>query len=423
MKNIHGTIAEKIIGYRVGRRVSPGEFVVVDVDVVYAHDGTAPLAIQVLEENNIRVRSSRVKKFFIIDHASPPPTTAAARAHAMMRRFASENDIVVIDCGEGVCHQVMAESGVVRPGMIVVGADSHTVTLGAFSAFATGVGSTDAALALAYGRVWLRVPESIKIVVNGRLKSGVYSKDLILHVIGELGCDYATYASVEYHGECIRSLSIDARMTITNMTVEMGGKAGLIPVDEATIKWYKKLGVESIPMIKPDENAEYREVIEFNASDVEPVVAEPPNVDRVKSVSEVEGVEVNQVFIGSCTNGRVEDFVTAARILSKHSVKRGVRCIAIPASRRVFLELLRMGVIEILLKAGCIVTHSTCGPCIGAHFGLLGDGEVAVSTSNRNFTGRMGSKDSRVYLASPATAAASAVEGRITDPRKYLRGE
>jgi len=415
------TLTEKILSAKVGRRVSPGDFIVVDVDLAYAHDGTAPLAIKVMKENKKLYRVHDPSKvLLVIDHASPPPHVEASKVHEQLRSFAREFGVRLFDVGEGICHQVVAESGLVRPGAVVVGADSHTVTLGALSAFATGVGSTDIAIAFALGKVWLRVPESIKVLLDGRLKPWVTSKDVILNIIGNVRADGLTYLAAEFQGPALKHLSVESRMTISNMCVEAGAKAGLFPADEVLASWLRVYGAGNSGELSADPDAEYRDELNFNLSELEPQVAAPPNVDNVREVSEVEGTEVDQVFIGSCTNGRYEDFLLAAKILKGRRVKDGVRCVAIPASRKVFTELLREGILEVFAEAGCFIAHSTCGPCIGAHLGLLGPGEVAVSTSNRNFVGRMGHRDSKVYLASPATAAAAAVEGRIVNPKKYL---
>lgn len=417
------TMAEKILSAKVGRDVSAGEIVVAEVDLVYAHDGTAPLAIQVMEETDALSRvfdPSRVA--LVIDHASPPPTVSAAEVHKKMRAFAKRFGVKLFDVGEGICHQVVAESGLVRPGMLVVGADSHTVTLGALGAFATGVGSTDAAIAMALGRVWLRVPETLKVVLDGSPQPWVTGKDIILGVIGELGADGATYKAVEFHGNAVKRLSMDSRMCISNMCVEMGAKAGMFPVDEVTEGWLREAGISAFRPVAPDPDAEYEDVATFELGSLEPLIAAPPNVDNVKSVVELEGLEVDVVFIGSCTNGRFEDFLLAAKVLKGRKVREGVRCIAVPASRKVYLKLLREGIVEALAEAGCFVAHSTCGPCVGAHLGLLGEGEVVLSTSSRNFMGRMGHREAKIYLASPATAAASAVKGVIADPREFLRG-
>ena len=416
------TLTEKILSAKVGRRVSPGDFIVVDVDLAYAHDGTAPLAIKVMKENRELYKVYDPSKVvLVIDHVSPPPHVEAAKVHELLRSFAGEFGIKLFDVGEGICHQVIAEHGYVRPGMIVLGADSHTVTLGALSAFATGVGSTDIAVAFALGKAWLKVPEAVKILLEGELKQWVTSKDVILNIIGSVKADGLTYKAAEFQGSAVKHLSVESRMTISNMCVEAGAKVGLFPTDEVLVSWLSSTGIECGKIMTADSGAEYSDELNFNLSELEPQVAAPPNVDNVKEVTEVEGIEVDQVFIGSCTNGRYEDFLIAAKILEGRRVREGVRCIAIPASRKVFTKLLRNGVLEVLAEAGCFIAHSTCGPCIGAQLGLLGPGEVAISTSNRNFLGRMGHKDSKVYLASPATAAASAVEGKITNPKKYLK--
>ncbi|MEM3523110.1 MAG: 3-isopropylmalate dehydratase large subunit [Thermoproteota archaeon] len=416
------TIVQKLFRSRLGRAVKPGEIVVVDIDLAYAHDGTGPLAIDAFHElGSNRVHDpSRIR--FVIDHASPSPNEGASNLQLKLRGFAKKNSIKIYEVGEGICHQVIPENESLKPGMFIVGADSHTVTLGAFSLFATGIGSTDFAEVMTSGKLWFKVPEAMRITLNGCFKPGVMSKDLILRIIGDVGADGATYMSTEFQGDGVRTLSMASRMTVCNMVVEMGAKNGVFPLDEETMKHVDTSSLKDKSVFKPDEDAEYAMNLSYRLDELEPLVAAPHNVDNVKPVKELEGLEVNQVFIGSCTNGREEDFEIAARILSKKGVKKGVRCIAIPASRRVFLNLLRNGIIDKLVSAGCTVTHSTCGPCLGVHFGILGSGEVAVSTSNRNFKGRMGNPESSIYLASPATAAASAAEGVITDPRKFTGG-
>lgn len=415
------TLSEKIISNTIGRRVSPGEIVIVNVDHVYAHDGTAPLAIQVLIEE---LRCERVfdpsKVSFIIDHASPSPRVENSKLHMLMRKFARKHGIKLYDVGYGICHQVVIDECIVKPGMIIVGADSHTTTLGALGAFATGIGSTDTAIAILTGKIWLKVPESIRIVLEGYIPNYITGKDIILYVIGFMGADGAVYRAVEFQGSSLKQLGIDDRLTISNMTVEMGAKVGLFPVDDVTVKFYEDRGVR-VKRLEPDPKAEYADEVIIDLSTLEPQIAIPPNIDNVKSVSEVEGVEVDQVFIGSCTNGRLSDLEIVAKIMKGRRVREGVRCIVIPASRRIYLQALRKGIIEILLRAGCTICPPTCGPCVGAHMGILGPGEVAVSTSNRNFPGRMGDKSSKVYITSPLVAAVSAVEGRICDPRGYLR--
>lgn len=414
------TIIQKLFKNRLGRPVKPGEIVVVDIDLAYAHDGTGPLAIDAFNElGSSKVYDpSRIR--FVIDHAAPSPNEGASNLQLKLRRFAKENNIKIYEVGEGICHQVIPENENLKPGMIIVGADSHTVTLGAFSLFATGIGSTDFAEVMTSGKLWFKVPEAMKVSLTGKLKPGVMSKDLILRIIGDVGADGATYMSVEFQGDGVKTLSMASRMTVCNMVVEMGAKNGIFPLDEVTLKNVDARNLKDKSIFKPDEDADYTMSLSYKLDELEPVVAAPHNVDNVKPVKELEGLEVNQVFIGSCTNGREEDFEIAAKILSKKGVKKGVRCIAIPASRRVFLNLMRKGILDKLVSAGCTVTHSTCGPCLGVHFGILGSGEVAVSTSNRNFKGRMGNPESSIYLASPATAAASAAEGVITDPRKFM---
>jgi len=411
------TIVEKILAKASGKeRVSAGDFVLADVDVVFAHDGTALLAIESMQEIGVEKVFDKDKVVFFIDHASPSPSPQISNIHLAMRRFAKKHGIRFYDVGSGICHQVLPEEGYVKPGSVVVGADSHTVTHGAFNAFATGVGSTDAAIAMATGKLWFMVPESVKVTVEGKLGNMVMSKDLVLHVLGEVKADGLTYKSVEYHGECVEDMSVDSRMTLANMAVEMGAKCCPMELNKATDEWLRER-VNGFKPVYADKDATYSDELHVDASKLEPLVAAPSNVDNVKSVREVEGTEVDQVFIGSCTNGRLEDIRVAAKILKGKRVK--TRCIVIPASRRVYREALNAGYIDRLVEAGCVVGFPTCGPCIGAHMGLLGDGEVAVSTSNRNFTGRMGSSSSKIYLASPATAAASALEGKIVDPRKY----
>ncbi len=414
---MEGTMTGKILSSKLGRGVEPGEHIVVDVDLVYAHDGTAPLAIDVLESLGLDTVSGNV--VFTVDHAAPAPHAEAAALHIQMRTFASRHGIRVFDVGNGISHQVIPEAGLIRPGMVVLGADSHTVTLGAYGAFATGVGSTDAAIAMARGRIWLKVPEVVAVVVDGRLGKGVMAKDVILEIIGRLGSDGANYKAVEFLGSAVRKMSMDSRAVLSNMSVEMGAKVGLVPVDDVTLRWLEERGVGAEPL-QPDPNADYSDEEIFSADEIKPNVAMPGNVDEVRPVVEVEGIEVDEVFIGSCSGGRFEDFAQAVRVLRGNRVREGVRCIAAPASRNVYEALMESGVLAEMVRAGCVVGPPTCGPCIGAHMGVVGPGEVIVSTSTRNFPGRMGHPSSKIYLASPLTAAATAVMGRLTDPRGLL---
>ena len=414
-------LIDRVVSKALGRAVSPGEIVVVSIDAAYAQDGTAPLVIDVVEKELGFKKSVAVDKaYFFIDHSAPAPHVAAATVHKEMRRFAKEYGVKLFDVGYGISHQVVVEEGLVRPGMIVVGADSHTPTIGAIGAYATGVGSTDAAIAMMFGKLWLRIPETVKVTLHGSLPRGVMSKDVALYIIGNVGTDGMLGKAVEFRGSALKELSIDSRMTLTNMCTEMSAESAIMPVDEVARKWLTERGYNAFRSVEWDKEEGYVDEILVEVSKLEPLVAAPPDVDNVKSVDEVSDTEVDQVFIGSCTNGRLEDIEVATKILHKRRVKEGVRCIVAPASRRVYVEALKRGYIDMLIETGCVVAPPTCGPCVGAHMGLLAAGEVAIATTNRNFPGRMGHRESKVYLASPAVAAASAVEGRIADPRRYL---
>lgn len=412
-----------LISKAVGKEVVPGDIVIIDVDVVYAQDGTAPLVIDVIKKELILEKLLAADRaYFFIDHSAPAPHVAAATVHKEMRDFAKKYGVKLYDVGYGICHQVALEE-VVRPGMIVLGADSHTPTIGAMALFALGVGSTDAAIAIAYGKQWVRVPPTVKLVLSGKPGEGLMSKDIILNIIGELGTDGMIGRVAEFHGDTLRYLSMDARFTLTNMCTEMSAESAIIPLDDVAKHWLDTRGIDAYRRIDYDsKKSQFVDEIVFEVNRMEPVVAAPPDVDNILFVGEVEKVEVDQVFIGSCTNGRLEDIEVVAKILEGRKVNSNVRCIISPASRRVYMEALKRGYIEILAEAGCVLAPPTCGPCVGAHMGLLAEGEITIATTNRNFPGRMGHKNSKVYLASPATAAASAIEGKIADPRKYLGG-
>ena len=416
------TIAEKILARSSGRRtVSPGEIVKAKIDVAMMVDVTAPLAIRSMREMGRERVWDPERVIIVLDHLAPASSIAAAETHRALRDFAKGQGIRgLYEVGEGICHQILPEKGHVRPGEVVVGADSHTCTHGAFGAFATGVGSMDMAAALATGKLWFRVPETVRVEIEGRLPEMVTPKDVILEVIGRIGADGATYKAVEFHGATVREMSISGRMTLCNMAIEMGGKTGIIEADEKTLEYLKGRTEGPLRPIRSDAGAEYSERFTFEVTELKPRVAVPSSVDNVKAVSEVEGREVDQVLIGSCTNGRLEDLEVAARILKGRKVHRDVRLLVTPASREVYLKALRSGVLEVLLRSGAVVTNPTCGACWGGHIGVLAPGEVCLSTSNRNFVGRMGSPEAEVYLASPATAAASAIRGAITDPREMV---
>ncbi|RDV84019.1 3-isopropylmalate dehydratase large subunit [Ammonifex thiophilus] len=415
------TIAEKILSQAAGRQVQAGEIVVARVDQVMAQDGTAPLAIQVFRQMGGKNPFDPKRVNLVIDHSAPSPTESISNLHKMMREFAWEHGCHLYDVGDGVCHQVMVESGRVGPGCVVVGADSHTCTYGALGAFATGVGSTDLAAALISGRLWFKVPETIKVVCHGPLPPGVFAKDLILYLIGRFTADGATYKAVEYTGSAIKELSMEGRFTVANMAVEMGAKVGLMEVDEKTWEWLREHGGGEFTAFSSDPDAVYAKVVEFDLTSISPQVACPHRVDNVSPVEKVAGTKIDQAFIGTCTNGRLEDLRVAAQILAGRKIHPRVRLVVAPASRKVYLQAMREGILATLVEAGAAVVTPGCGPCVGTHNGVPADGEVVVSTANRNFKGRMGNAKAEIYLASPATVAASAIAGEITDPRPFLK--
>jgi 3-isopropylmalate/(R)-2-methylmalate dehydratase large subunit len=414
------TISEKILARASGKdRVEAGDYAVGKIDLAMIHDLTGPLTLNVLKEVGYDKPWDPDRVVIILDHQVPANSTVTAALHKRLRDYARKYGLKNYhDLGrQGVCHQILAES-YVKPGMLVVGADSHTCSLGALSAFATGIGSTEMAAVFLTGELWFRVPETVKFDLKGKLERGVSAKDIILNIIGRVGVDGALYCAAEFAGEGVEQLSVDGRLTVCNMAIEMGGKTGIINPDRKTLEY---TGVKTAPL-RSDPDAEYLKVVEVDLDEIEPQVAMPHSVDNVKSVSEAGEVRADQVFIGSCTNGRLEDLEAAAGILKGKKVNLNTRLIVIPASQKIYLEAERGGYIRTFVEAGGVVCNPNCGPCLGGHMGILADGETCVSTSNRNFMGRMGSTASRVYLVSPETAAATAVEGRLTDPRKYVRG-
>jgi 3-isopropylmalate/(R)-2-methylmalate dehydratase large subunit len=413
-------ITEKILAKASGKKVVyPGDIVDANVDVIMVHDLTGPLAIEAFKKIGIQKVWDNKKIVVILDHQVPAESVKAAELHKTMRLFAKDQNLKIYDVGRGgICHQVMPEKGHVTPGTVIVGADSHTCTYGAFGAFATGIGSTEAAAVFATGKIWFKVPSTIKISVKGELQKFVTPKDLILAIIGKMRVDGAIYKAAEFTGPTIKKMSMAGRMTLCNMAVEMGAKNGIIEPDEIT-RDFLEGRVKSLPdfkALKSDQNSVYESTVEFDVSKMEPQVACPSSVDNVEPVSEVGNVPIEQAFIGSCTNGRIEDLRDAAQILKGKKVKDGVRALVIPASQEVYRQAMQEGLLEIFTDAGAIVCGSACGPCLGGHIGLLAADETCVSTSNRNFIGRMGSTQANVYLASPVTVAASAVMGKITDP-------
>lgn len=419
------TISEKILAYASGNEyIKPGDIVEAKVDMAMINEITGPLAIEMFKRIGLKKVWDNQRIILVLDHQVPADSVKSAELHKIMRMFAKEQEIPYLyDVGDGgICHQVMVERGHVRPGELIVGADSHTCTYGALGAFATGIGSTEMAAVFATGKIWLKVPSTIRINVTGSFKEFVTPKDLILDVIGKIGADGAIYKAIEFTGQTIGEMSISGRLTLCNMTVEMGAKTGIIEPDEKTIQYVRERTNKQFKIFKSDSDANYERTLEFNVDNLEPMIACPPSVDNVKPVKDVEGIEINQAFLGSCTNGRLEDLELAARILRGRRVKKGVRMLVTPASSEVYLLALRSGILEVFVKAGACICNPTCGACFGGHMGLLAAGEVCVSSSNRNFIGRMGSPEAKIYLASPATVAASAVEGKITDPRRFIGG-
>jgi len=412
------TIAEKIFTNHVGKEIFAREIAVSSVNFVMAQDGTAPLAIKSFEEMRPSKRVFDPRKIaLVIDHNSPSPSEAVSALHKMMRDFASEQGLEIFDVGEGICHQLIPEKGHVRSGDLIVGADSHTCTYGALNALATGVGSTDLAAAMMTGKLWFKVPETIRINISRKFNNMVFAKDLVLFLIGKLGADGATYMSLEFGGD-LSALSMDGRFTVANMAIEAGAKFGVFEGDGVTARWFGMGSFDKDAFIFPDEGANYYDRISIDLSEIEPLVAVPHRVDSVSRISDIGKVKVNQVFIGTCTNGRLEDLGVAASILKGKKVARGVRLIVGPASRKILLDALKAGYISDLLEAGASIITPGCGPCVGTHAGIPSDGDVVVSTANRNFKGRMGNSKAMIYLSSPATAAASAISGYIKDPRE-----
>lgn len=413
------TIAEKILSLKSGQDAKANDIVVADLDFVMGQDGTSGLAIRAFEEMNSAKVFDPSKIAMVIDHSAPSPLEGVSALHHQMRVFANEQLINFYDIGDGVCHQLVPEQGHVVPGNLVIGADSHTCTYGAINVFSTGVGSTDLAAGLSSGKLWFKVPETFKFVMNGKLPAGVYSKDLILYLIGDVTADGATYMAAEYTGDAIDALSVEARFTISNMAIEMGAKCGLMEADEKTVDWVKAHSNKPFDTVKADHDAVYAKVKEYDVSKLEPQVAKPHTVDNVSPISEVLDVPIQQGMIGTCTNGRIEDFRIAAEILRGRKLARGTRLIIAPSSRQVMLQAMREGLIEIFIEAGAAVVTPGCGPCVGTHNGVPSDGENVISTANRNFKGRMGNNKAFIYLASPATVAASVLYGKISDPREF----
>jgi len=413
------TLSEKILGKKAGKEVSAGEVVTVAPDYCLSHDNSAAIIGEFKKLGVARVKAPG-KLVIILDHIVPAADEKYAQNHKTIREFVAAQGLPnFFDIQHGVCHQVLSEASFALPGKLIVGSDSHTTTYGAFGAFAAGIGRTEAASIWATDEIWLRVPETLRVEFSGKFPAGVFAKDVILKVIGDNGADRANYEAIEFTGEAAGDFSPASRMVLANMAAEMGAKNGYFEPDEKTLEWVKARARADYEVVRSDKDAKYEAVLRYDLSALEPQVACPHTVDNVKPVREVEGKPFHQALIGTCTNGRLEDLEVAAGILKGRKIHPQVRALVLPASREVYVEAMRKGLLETLSEAGCVILNPGCGPCLGAHEGLLAAGEVVVSTSNRNFRGRMGNRDSEIYLASPATAAASALEGKITDPRKY----
>jgi len=413
------TFAEKVLARKAGlERVVAGQIVTVRPDKLLTHDNTSAIA-STFRKMGVSRMADPTMSVIVLDHVTPAANETYAASHKATREFVAAQGITAFyDIGEGICHQVLPEKGHAWPGAVIVGSDSHTPTHGAFGAFAAGIGRTEAAAVMATGDIWLRVPNSFKIFVNGTLPERVSAKDLILYIIGDLRADGADYRSVEFSGPVIAEMSLAGRMALTNMAAEMGAKNGVVAPDDKTRAWLKGRVQNGYEEIHADPDAHYERVIEYDVSELAPQVAKPHTVDNVAPVTEVLGTRIDQALIGTCTNGRLEDLAAAAEILRGKRIAPHVRLLVLPASREILLQAVAQGVVTDLVAAGATLLNPGCGPCLGAHEGCMAPGEATISTANRNFKGRMGSKEAFTYLASPATVAASALKGVITDPRE-----
>lgn len=414
------TISEKILSQHSGKKAKAGDIVVCKVDFAFSQDGTSGLVMDAFERLNRKRVYSKKDYVFVIDHNSPSPTIGTSTVHKRMRTFSRRYGIRLYDIGCGVCHQILPEAGHILPGYLVAGADSHTCTYGAINVFATGMGSTDLAIILASGKNWFRVPETVKIIIRGALKKGTCAKDIALFLLKRFRTDGFNYMAIEFDGDTIYKFSVDQRMTITNMVVEMGAKAGIMKFDKKLEAWLKPRTPKRYNHVSADRDAKYREIFEFDMSRLVPQVAKPHRPDNVAPAEELKAVSIDRAFLGTCTNGRLEDLEVAANVLGHNRIHKDVALVVAPASVAIYLAALKKGYISTFIKAGASIVVPGCGPCVGTHNGIPADGENVISTANRNFIGRMGNPKANIYLASPATVAASAITARITDPRKFL---
>jgi len=412
------TLTEKVLGRKAGKDVQAGEVITVSPDTILSHDNSAAI-IQEFRKLGVKKVKAPEKIVIVLDHIVPASDEKYAQNHKSIREFVAEQGIPnFYDINAGICHQVLPEQGFALPGKVIVGSDSHTPSYGALGAFATGIGRTETACTWATDEIWLRVPETMRIDLSGRFRAGVFAKDLSLKLIGDHGAEMANYKAVEFAGPAAGDLSVGARLTLANMSAEMGAKNGYFAPDAKTLEWLEGRARGPFVVASSDPDARFESVLTYDLGALEPQVACPHTVDNVKPITAVAGKPVNQVLIGTCTNGRLEDLEAAAAIFKGRKVHPFVRCLVIPASWEVYREALKSGALAVLADAGCVILNSGCGPCLGAHEGIMAAGEVCLSTSNRNFRGRMGHRDSEIYLASPATAAATAVAGKIADPRE-----
>jgi len=414
------TIAEKILGVKSRNNARAGDIVVAEVDLAFVQDTTGPLTVRQFKAASFKKLASGLKAAVFLDHAAPSQSREMSNDHSLLRSFARKTGAILYDVGDGVCHQLVAES-LAKPGDLIIGSDSHTVTAGALGAFACGMGSSDVAVVFGLGKTWFRVPESFLINLTGRFCNGVCAKDLVLALIGKIGADGATYKSLEFGGRGVKNLGISDRLTVANMAVEAGAKAGLFPSDGITREFLTQQGREGdFRPLTADAGAVYERTIQMDLGKLEPMVSRPHTVDNTVPVNELKSIRIQQVYIGTCTNGRIEDLEIASRILKGKKRHPQTRLVVTPASKKIMLDAIHAGYIETLVEAGAIIMPPGCGACLGLHQGVIGDGETCLSTANRNFKGRMGSAKGFVYLSSPATAAASAITGVITDPREFL---
>jgi homoaconitate hydratase family protein len=414
------TFVENVLRKKYGKDVSAGDIVEIEPDLCMSHDN-AGLVIKKFREIGVKTVWNAAKILIILDHRAPAESVKTANEHKSIREFVEEQRIKnFYEIGEGICHQVVVEKLFILPGQIAIGTDSHTTSYGSLGAFSTGIGATEMAAVWATGKIWFKVPETFRIIINGKPPRGIYAKDIILYIIGDIGSDGAIYKAIEFHGETVSNMTISDRFVLSNQAMEMGAKSAVSIFDRVTEEFIRDIGVFAFEPVFADSNAPYEKTFEYNISDLEPQVSFPHSVDNAKPISEALGIRANQVFIGSCTNGRMDDLEVAADILKDRKIAPHIRLIICPASKDIYLAAMKKGLLEVFMNAGGVVINPGCGPCLGAHQGIIADGEISVTTTNRNFKGRMGSTKGEVYLTSPATAAATAIKGEIADPREFL---